>query len=251
MNWQRLATQPLDLDAGVTAARALAIAEALWRRVVPLLVLRAGRPEPLASAVLYEHRRHLLLATCAHVFDCGSALGDLAVPLGDSGALLPLREAEARLVLHESQDVAVVAIGSPRAAARLRTCWRTQALGPQPVPAAARSMFVIAGYPYAQMRRVDGVLYARPLVAFARALDERMPIVGYPRIARRGDGLEVRAPELDGVSGATLWRVQEGGATDIDCVLHAGGVQVAFKPGAYARGEPIEAVFDLAHRLAH
>ena len=251
MNWQRLATQPLDLDAGVTAARALAVADALWRRVVPLLVLRAGRAEPLASAVLYEHRRHLLLATCAHVFECGIALGDLALPLGDSGALLPLREAEARLVVHESQDVAVIAIGAPRAATRLRACWRTQALGPQPAPPAVSSLFVIAGYPYAQMRRVDGVLYARPLIAFARALDERMLLVGYPRIARRDDGLEVHAPELDGVSGATLWRVQEGGAAGIDCVLHAGGVQVAFKPGAYARGEPIEALLDLAHRVTH
>ena len=61
--------------------------------------------------MLYEHRGCLLIATCAHVFDCGVSLGDLAVPLGDSGRLMPLRETRARLVLHERLDVAIVAIG--------------------------------------------------------------------------------------------------------------------------------------------
>ena len=37
----------------------------------------------------------------------------------------------------------------------------------------------------------------------------------------------------------------------MDCVLHAGGVQVAFKPGAYARGAPIGALHELAQRLVH
>jgi hypothetical protein len=98
---------------------------------------------------------------------------------------------------------------------------------------------------------VEGVLYARPLVAFARALDADAPLLGYPRTARRADGITVHAPELDGVSGATLWRVQEGTGEGIDCVLHAGGVQVAFKPGAYARGAPFGALQALAERLVH
>ena len=252
MSWHRVATQAidLDLDVGVAAARAHAVAEALWRRVVPLLALRAGRAEPLASGVLYEHRGRLLIATCAHVFDGGVALGDVAVPLGDSGRLLPLGVARARLLLHDAADVAIVAIGEPAAAERLRASWRTHALAAGTAPGIA-SLFVIAGYPYAQMRRVDGVLYARPLVAFARALDAEARLLGYPRIARRADGIVVHAPELDGVSGATLWRVQEDAGEGVDCVLHAAGVQVAFKPGAYARGAPIGALHELAERLVH
>ena len=61
----------------------------------------------------------------------------------------------------------------------------------------------------------------------------------------------MHAPELDGVSGATLWRVQEDAGEGVDCVLHAGGVQVAFKPGAYARGAPIGVLHQLAERLVH
>ncbi len=132
MSWQRLATQPLDLDAGVAAARAYAVTEALWRRVVPLLVLRAGRAEPLASGVLYEHRGCLLIATCAHVFDGGVSLGDLAVPLGDSGRLMLLGMTRARLLLHDGMDVAIVAIGDAAAAERLRACWRSHALASAP-----------------------------------------------------------------------------------------------------------------------
>jgi hypothetical protein len=250
MSWQRVATQALDLDAGVAAARACAVAEALWRRIVPLLVVHAGRLEPLASGVLYEHRGRVLIATCAHVFDAGVPLGDLAVPLGDSGRLMFLRTTRARLLLHASADVALVAIDDAAASERLRAAWRTHALVTVADPDAA-SLYVIAGYPYAQMRRVDGVLYARPLVAFARALDAQAPLLGYPRFARRADGIDVHAPELDGVSGATLWRVQEGSAEGVDCVLHAGGVQVAFKPGAYARGAPFGALRELAERLSH
>ena len=250
MTWQRVATQALDLDAGVAAARAGAVAEALWRRVVPLLALRAGRIEPLASGVLYEHRGRLLLATCAHAFDGGVALGDLALPLGDSGRLIFLGATRARLLLHELADVALVAIGDAGAAERLRAAWRTHALAAPADPSSA-ALYVIAGYPYAQMRRVGGVLYARPLVAFARALDADASLLGYPRFARRADGIAVHAPELDGVSGATLWRVQEGGDAGVDCVLHAGGVQVAFKPGAYARGAPFGAIRELAAHFAH
>jgi hypothetical protein len=250
MSWQRLATQALDLDVGVAAARAQAVTEALWRRVVPLLVLRTGRAEPLASGVLYEHRGRLLIATCAHVFDDGVTLGDLALPLGDSGRLLLLGALRARLLVHDGVDVAIVAIGDAAAAQRLRACWHSHVLASAPM-AASTSLYVIAGYPYAQMRRMDGVLYARPLIAFARALDAQASLLGYPRFARRSDGIDVHAPALDGVSGATLWGVQEGIDAGVDCVLHAGGVQIAFKPGAYARGAPIGALHELAQRLVH
>ena len=125
---------------------------------------------------------------------------------------------------------------------KLRIAWRlsTNAFGPRPDSLYSTTPLF-----------VDGVLYARPLVAFARALDGDAPLLGYPRFARRADGIDVHAPELDGVSGATLWRVQEGGGAGVDCVLHAGGVQVAFKPGAYARGAPFGALRELAERFAH
>jgi hypothetical protein len=111
------------------------------------------------------------------------------------------------------------------------------------------SQFVLAGYPYAQMRRCDGTLYARPLVVFARRLeDEPAPRVRYSYTARRIDGQLVHAPELDGVSGATLWSVtEERGA--LECVLQPAGVQSAFLHGRYARGAPITAAREVLARL--
>jgi hypothetical protein len=246
--WQMLPTLALAIDAEIAPARAQAVTAALLRRIVPLLAARAGRFEPLASGCLYEHGGRLILMTCRHVFDDGAAIGDLAVPLAAAGRLLPLRHARARLLAHPQHDLAALEIGAEGARKVLQRGW-------QPVPLAALptevvgSQFVLAGYPYAQMRRCDGTLYAKPLVVFARRLeDEAAPRVRYGYTAVRVDGQLVYAPALDGVSGATLWSVTEARG-EVDCVLQPAGVQSAFLHSRYARGAPIAAAGELLARL--
>lgn len=251
MAWQSLATVALDVDSDIAPARAHAITESLCRRIVPLLVNRAGRVEPLASGCLYWSHGHLILLTCRHFFEDGVALGDLALPLGDSGRLLSLRVLRARFVEHPAHDIAAIALTAECTRDALQRHWFPVPLHGLATPGAVASdRMVVAGFPYAQMRRIDGVVYARPVVFFARRVSGSSVAVqaSYARTVRRIDGMLVHAPALDGVSGATVWTVSEE-RNDVDCVLLPAGVQIAFRHDRYVRGEPIGAAREMVARL--
>ena len=251
MAWQSIPTVALDVDSGIAPARARAITEALYRRIVALLVVRSGRAEPLASACLYWSEGHLILVTCRHVFDDGASLGDLALPLGDSGRLIALRTLRARFVEHPSRDVAVIDLCPMCARNALQRHWFPVPLHAAGGATRARSeRVVIAGYPYAQMKRIDGAVYARPLVFFARTIATSVAALraSYARTALRVDGALVYAPALDGVSGATVWSIEDE-RDDIECLLLPTGVQCAFKHDEYVRGEPMMAAREIVARL--
>ena len=251
MDWARIDTEPLDVDSEVSARRARQIGAALQRVAVPILHLRNGRAEPLASGALYVFGTSLLLLTCRHLFDDGATAGDLGLPVGDSGRILWLRSARPRVLVDPGADLAAIRIGCRHCAGLLRRHWRAapfDALGSE----ARAQTYVLAGFPYAQMRRVGTVLHARPVVVFARGetADGQLKL-SYRRIARRADGLEIHAPPLDGVSGATLWAVIEEGAGPVDCVLQPAAVQSSFKHDAFVRAEPVGGFFRLLRqRLA-
>ncbi len=242
MVWQSIDTVPLDLGTGIAPARAFAIAQALTRRVLPLMRLLDGRPEPLATAALFAIDGLLLLLTCKHALEHGVAVGDLGVPLAPE-AIFWLRSAQPRVLEHPARDLACIAL-APRAAAPLLARWRVAPLRVDRAPTSARTL-AVAGYPYAQMRRHAQVMYARPLVLFTRGQtigaggDLRL---AYRRVAARIDGVEVHTPPLDGVSGATCWAVEEDGDR---CVLQPVAVQIAFKHDEYARAEPVHAAAPL------
>jgi hypothetical protein len=249
MSFCRHPTEPLDFATGIAPQRARAIAAALERHVLPLLTLRDGRAEPLASGALYWVQGRLALLTCRHLFDSGVALGDLALPLAD-GQRLALGALRPVLIEHPDYDVAAIALAAGAARERLLRDWPAVplALADDALRApCTAALYAVAGYPYAQMRRHDGVLHARPLVFFSRAAEAPAPGLQYAHVAQRADGAAVHAPALDGVSGATVWAVEEDAT---HCVLRPAGVQCAFKHDAYARGEPFVAAWDLLRRLA-
>jgi len=249
MLWQSLNTVALDVDSGIAPARARAITEALCRRIIALLVNRSGRYEPLATGCLYWSAGHLILLTCRHAFDEGTGLGDIALPLGESGNLIGLRSLRARFVEHPQHDVAAIDLCPRRARDALQRHWFPVALPVQVESGDTPGRLVVAGYPYAQMRRIDGTFYARPLVFFARPIDGTAGLqASYSRTARRIDGVLVYAPELDGVSGATVWSVTDE-RDDVDCVLLPAGLQCAFKHDQYARAEPMPAAHEIIARL--
>jgi hypothetical protein len=244
MTWERIETEPLDFDSDVGPRRARQISAALQRVAVPVLHLRNGRAEPLASGALYVFGTSLLLLTCRHLFDDGASAGDLGLPIGDSGRILWLRSARPRVLVDPNADLAAIRIGCRHCVGLLRRHWRAAPFDSLGSEARART-YVLAGFPYEQMRRVGGVLHARAVVVFARdeITDGQLKLT-YRRIARRADGLEIHAPPLDGVSGATLWAVIEGGGA-IECVLQPAAVQSSFKHDAFVRGEPVGAFFRL------
>jgi hypothetical protein len=250
MAWHPLATVALDVDTDIAPARAQAITDALCRRIVALLVNREGRVEPLASGCLYWSEGHLVLVTCLHAFDGGVALGDVFLPMGASGRLVQLRSLNARFIEHPHHDVAAIGLCPRKARDALQRHWFPVPLSLERVHRSTTSRLVIAGYPYAQMRRVEGTVYARPLVFFARSLGNAGGgwHASYGRTARRLDGVVIHAPELDGVSGATVWAIDQE-SDDVECVLLPAGVQCAFRHDRYVRGESIAAAHDMVARL--
>lgn len=243
MLWRHLDTSPIDIDTGVEPAIAYAVAGALAAHTVPLLARRDGRIEPLASGVFYRAGQRLWLVTCRHVFDDGVVLANLGVALPRAGRVRWLCESRSRLLVHPEHDLAAIVIGTGTAERELRSAWTALPLAEfDEAPAHA---LVLAAWPYAQMRRIDHVLHARPLVVFARWLQSGQDVRGsYARTARRTDGLAVQAPPLDGASGATLWALRTV-AADGRYVLQPAAVQFAFKHDAYMRGAPISALRQL------
>jgi hypothetical protein len=241
--FNRLETAPLDIDTGVEPAIARAVASALAAHAVPLVTRRDGRIEPLASGVFYRAGRRLWLATCRHVFDDGAVLGDLGIVLPALGRVRWLREARARLLAHPDHDLAAILIANGEFDREVCRAWPVLPLAD--FDDAPPHALVLAAYPYAQMRRVDAVLHARPIVVFARCLQSGNDVwASYARTAWRADGLPVHSPALDGASGATLWALRTVTA-DGRYVLQPAAVQSAFRHDAYMRGAPFAALSQL------
>jgi hypothetical protein len=246
MPWQAVETIPFRVGADVVPARAAAIRDALLRRAVPLSRLVDGRLEPLATASLVIDGHERAMLTAAHVFEQAS-IGDLAIPLPREGRLLMLRSTRTRVVAHPRFDIALLwfedRATSERLCANWSACPLRQWAGHDDRVAA---LYAIAGYPATQARRADGCVYARPVVLFTGALDAAR--YAYARTAMRIDGLEIHTPELDGVSGATVWAVDADTHDGVDCVLRPAAIQVAFHHGRHVRGEPIVGVAELLAR---
>ena len=247
MLWRMLDTTPIDIDTGVEPAIARAVADALAAHAVPLVLRRDGRLEPLASGVFYRAGQRLWLATCRHVFDDGAVPGDVGIALPSLGRVRWLREARPRLLVHPELDLAAIGVGAGELERDVRRAWQVLPLAR--FDEAPTHALVLVAYPYAQMRRVDAVLHARPIVVFARCLQAGDEVrASYSRTARRADGLAIHSPALDGASGATLWALRTV-AADGRYVLQPAAVQSAFKHDAYIRGAPFSALsqFLLAH----
>lgn len=234
MAWQAVDTIPFRVNASVAPGRAEAIRAALLRRAVPLSRMVDGRLEPLATAGLVVDGRRIGLLTAAHVFE-GVSTGDLAIPLPRDREVALLRSARVRVVVHAVSDLAVIWIDEALAR-RLNANWQ-----PSPWPQRrvadepAAETYVVAGYPAANIRRIDGWIYAKPVVLFTAAIDSAR--FAYARTAERTDGLMIYTPELDGVSGATVWGVTDEGDDGVSCVLRPAAVQVAFVHGRHLRAE--------------
>jgi hypothetical protein len=243
MHWQAVDTIPFRVAADISASRAAAIRAALLKRAVPLARLVDGRPEPCATASLIADGPAVALLTAAHVFEQAS-IGDLAIPLPLDNRVVALRSARVRIVAHPMLDLALLWICDRSLCERLHANWTAVPLRHWCDGAdAVAAVYAVAGYPSVNSRRADGCLYVKPAVVFTHALEPGR--FAYGRTAQRIDGLEIYTPELDGVSGATVWAVTDATNDDIACVLKPSAVQVAFHHGRHLRGEPIRGAGEL------
>lgn len=248
--WRAVETLPIAVRTPLDPERAAQIRDALLARTVPIALWHHGRAEPRATGVFVRTRRGTALLTAAHALD-GVGVHDLAVPAAPTGGgWHRLQRAGVRVLAHPDGDVALLDVLDVRLAAGWRVLDAADLLSPL---TACADTHVVAGYPAERMRRVDGVLYAKPVVLFTRPhADGPAGRFHYARVAERIDGVSIFAPELDGVSGAVLWAVEPGAAASpADCVLRPAGIQVAFRHDAYLCCEPMSRTRDLlAHALA-
>jgi hypothetical protein len=246
MSWQAVDTVPIVIGTAVTAARADAIRGALLRRAVPLARLHDGKVEPLATALLVADGDSVALMTAAHVFE-QARVGDFAVPLPQLRRVVALASLRVRVVMHPQRDLALIWIDDRWLARELCANWEACPLGHWWGNAAAvGSTYVLAGYPGVNARRIDGWVYAKPIVLFTGSIDA--DCYAYARTALRIDGIEIHTPALDGVSGATIWAVTDDEPDTITCILRPAAVQVAFLHGRHLRAEPIDGARQLLAR---
>jgi hypothetical protein len=247
MAWQSVPTIPFRVAPAASPLHADAVRAALLARALPLARLVHGRVEPLATASLIQDGPYLALLTAAHVFE-HVAVGDLAAPLPAENTWALLRSARTRVILHPERDLALIRLADGELVRRLLASWtpvsRSHFYSSEADPPGVQ-VYAVAGYPVSQTRRVDGLVYMKPVVVFTRAID--IDCLAYARTAERLDGLQVHTPELDGVSGALVWAVHEHAATD--CLLRAAAVQVSFAHGRYLRTEPLHATPMLFDRI--
>ena len=230
------------MGARVPLARAEAIGAALLKRAVPLSRLDEGRLQPLATAGLVRDGDRVGLVTAAHIFE-RAHWGDLAVPLPRDGRVARLHLARIRLVIHPDNDVAILWIGDRSLAQRLCANWEPSSTAGLTVTGSTPATCVLVGYPACNARRIDGCVYIKPLVLFTESIDAERYL--YARTAERTDGVIVWTPELDGVSGAMLWRISDEDDDDVACILRPAAIQVAFTHNAHLRVESITCVLEL------
>lgn len=240
--WQSIEAVPIAVDTRVEPARAAAIRDALLSRVVPIAGIVDGRAEPRGTGALVRRGQGIWLITAAHVLD-GIAAGDLAIPAARGGAWMTLGR-RPRVLVHPRGDVALISIAGDDPLHG----WVAIDSGELFSRAVCTWHHVIAGYPSAQMRRVNGVLVAKPVVLFTRVIQRGT--YAYSRLAQRMDGVTIHSPALDGVSGAIVWAVESVGEGATDCTLIPCGIQVAFRHDAHVRSEPIALTRELMAQTA-
>jgi hypothetical protein len=248
MAWKAVETIPIRIHGRISLERAHAVREALLPRTFPVARIIDGRVEPLATGSLVTDGDARALLTAAHVFD-QAAVGDLAIPLPGDGSWAFLRSTRSRVFVHPERDVALITLEDPAFVRRLEANWKSVPvahLHAEPLADCKSSLYVLAGYPASQSRRVDGAVYMKPVVVFTSALGEGRLV--YSRTAERVDGLTIHTPELDGVSGALVWAVHDD-EPDVECLLRAAAVQVAFAHSQHLRTETLEPARLLLGRL--
>ena len=243
--WQSIQAMPITVETRVEPARAAAIRDALLSRVVPIAGIVDGRGEPLGTGALLRLGTRTWLVTAAHLLD-GIAAGDLAIPSGPHGGAWTSLGRSPRVLVHPRGDVALISMTGDAA----MHGWI--AIDSDALRARKRRAehHVIAGYPAAQMRRMGGVLVAKPVVLFTRRIERDTYL--YSRLAERMDGTTIHSPALDGVSGAIVWAVESIRNGASGCALVPCGIQVAFRHDAHLRCESIALPIELlAQAVVH
>ncbi|MFN0160843.1 MAG: hypothetical protein ACKVQQ_06405 [Burkholderiales bacterium] len=218
---------------------------------LPIIVHDHARAGILGSATLLQGDDGPVLLTAAHLFDSGVRLGNLLLPTLLNHSMVPL--CGARLTRCAGADIALL---------HLKNGAESRALvaGRSMIPALrrragrrarlhlGRGTALVSGFPSAMTRFERGWLAARRFTVLTHAT-----VAGpgacredhwleFGRTAWRDDGTAVHTPEMEGMSGAGIWIVEQGASA---LCLRLCAVQSAYMHGRYLRGHDIGAGAEL------
>ena len=260
LRWDPLGETRVSFEGGVAGRAGSAGAgalddacAALQACTLALVVHDFQRAAVLGTATLLRVRGLPVLLTAGHLFDGGARLGNILAPLAAGHGFVSL--AGARVRRSEDADIAVIALEDVAGAALL-----LQGRQPAGVPHASvrrrrrrhqaheGTCVLLSGYPAVLSRFEQGWLGARRFTMLTRPVDARHSaaerrdrLFDYGRVACRADGVPIHTPELQGMSGAGIWSLEDDAKSGAAC-LRLEAVQSSFVHGRFVRGHDVGTV---------
>jgi hypothetical protein len=222
------------------------VKEFLRSCTVPLVCEVGDKLALMGTGTFFRLEGHLWLVTAAHVIPDEQSLRELAVPMRTAGQFLTLGNCILYRPNSLNLDVAIVLIQDTAFQQLVPQNWRV--LGESNITRfnPAGSTYIIAGYPREtlgkkEMNWLDSFtqIYTNPYSGGADDADHSMLRLTYSRSASDHSGKLARTPNLEGMSGASVWAItnRPGELWAPDNVLKVVAVQVSFKHSDYIAAE--------------
>jgi hypothetical protein len=226
-----------------------AVAQMLHECTVLLAVHNLKHAAVLGTATLVQHGLRHYLLTAAHllehplfrlgnllVAECGAAHGGARFATLHGAQVRRAALADIAVIDLTHAD-ALQYIVRGRTAVPFDTA-TVEAVDPDP-PVTDTEVFAVCGYPAQWSRFERGWLAARRLTVFTprqSALHLQGHCCTYRRVAQRADGQAVHTPALEGMSGASIWRLRHAAGA---LTAQLAAVQSAFVHSQYLRGDNV------------
>lgn len=237
-----------ETTTGFTESELRAVERFLTTRTVPLTYATSVRAGVHGTGVFFRSEGELFLVTAAHVLQGidPALLGIPDRPYGSAGVWnlgdITIHHPKA----HDTFDVAVIELLNPTFVDRVVKQWQFVDEAEVSSDLNLKDEYVIAGYPDEAVEFQDGVLVPKPMLQlftkpYEGPLEEATPdhdfLLRYGRTGTGVFGAPRPMPNLKGVSGAAVYEVNPPSATvwSPEQILRPAGIQISFKPGAYAR----------------
>lgn len=238
---------------GFSNEELLALEEFLRSCCVPIVSEQDDRLALWGTGTFFKHGETLWLITAAHILK-EAPLKELAIPIAEAGKFYTFGNCTAYYPKQDEQDldVAIIQLQDKDFCTHIAANWRIMDASQITRPTADMKRFLVAGYPRATVAKAGGIVRE----AFSQFYLDRYHLVPegahplvdffliYGRTAMGVDGQEKSTPHLGGISGASIWAIQDHveGVWAPEKQLKIVGVQSGFKHDEYIEAKSWELV---------
>ena len=244
---------------GFSSIETEAVREFLRFCAVPLVREVGENLALMGTGTFFCLEGHLWLVTAAHVIPDEQSLTKLAVPMRTAGQFLTLGNCTLYRPDNLNLDVAIVLIQDAEFQQLVAQNWRVLDESNITRFDPAGSVYIIAGYPLETLaeKGMNWIasftqIYTSPYPGGADDADHQMFRLTYSRSASHPSRGLVETPNLEGLSGASVWALTN--LTDdlwaTDKVLKVVAVQVSFKHSDFIGAEWWTLVREVLRRWA-